>query len=80
MLPPPAPPRSDDRTLLGDITAGLLDLLRSGGDSGGQAAARAVKNLSAGHNNTAKVGRVGCYGPLAACGRDAVHVAEGGLE
>jgi HEAT repeat protein len=32
-----------------------MELLRGGGDSGGQAAARAIKNLSAGHASSAKV-------------------------
>lgn len=35
--------------------AGLVALLRCGTDSAGQAAARAIKNLSAGQGNTAKV-------------------------
>ena len=39
------------------MIAGLMELLRGGSDSGGQAAARAIKNLSAGHASSAKVGR-----------------------
>lgn len=45
-----------DSLQLGAAVAGLLDLLRSGGDSAGAAAARAVKNLSAGQSNSSKVG------------------------
>ena len=37
------------------MIAGLMELLRGGSDSGGQAAARAIKNLSAGHASSAKV-------------------------
>ncbi|PSC69879.1 U-box domain-containing 4 [Micractinium conductrix] len=44
-----------DPGLLEAVVAGLLELLRSGCDSGGAAAARAIKNLSAGHSNTNKV-------------------------
>lgn len=47
--------RSKDPGLLEAVVAGLLELLRSGCDSGGAAAARAIKNLSAGHSNTNKV-------------------------
>jgi hypothetical protein len=46
---------SKDPGLLESVVAGLTDLLRSGDDSAGQASARAIKNLSAGHTNSNKV-------------------------
>ncbi len=49
---PPCRQRSQP---LDAMIAGLMELLRAGGDSGGQAAARAIKNLSAGHASSAKV-------------------------
>lgn len=45
--------------MLDGMVAGLLELLQSGSDTGGQAAARAIKNLSAGQSNSAKVRRRG---------------------
>ncbi|KAL4439178.1 hypothetical protein ABPG77_004080 [Micractinium sp. CCAP 211/92] len=44
-----------DTLQLGAAVTGLLNLLRSGGDSAGAAAARAIKNLSAGQSNSSKV-------------------------
>ena len=51
-----APPAtcSEEQAVLDGAVGGLLELLRSGGDSGGQAAARAIKNLSAGSGSAAK--------------------------
>ena len=54
------PACSKDPGLLESVVAGLTDLLRSGSDSAGQASARAIKNLSAGHTNSNKVRC--CYG------------------
>lgn len=46
------------------MIAGLMELLRGGSDSGGQAAARAIKNLSAGHASSAKVRLHACFPPV----------------
>jgi len=46
---------SKDAGLLESVVLGLIELLRHGGDSGSAAAARAIKNLSAGHTNSNKV-------------------------
>ena len=55
-LPTACDPSRERSQPLDSMIAGLMELLRGGGDSGGQAAARAIKNLSAGHASSAKVG------------------------
>lgn len=64
--PHAAPPCSEEHAVLGGMVAGLLELLRGGSDSGGQAAARAIKNLSAGTTGAAKekIAAAGAIPPL----------------